>query len=367
MQCVPAGAEEHGVAREARVAARVERGIGTDCPQPIVELAEVDSALRRRDTGADHPSEASFGAARPGDALVVDLEVRVLALRDAERRHDVAERPGLERAIALNRGAPRAAPGERDRQTLAHAQHPDRADAAAIGKPIAIVVVENREKHQLALEAGPAKCRRALADGFRREARAFVDEQNQCDVSGTVERAIAFAYLDAVEVAAGLQPSLDRGDAVGRQRLTERDAGQLDDLFVAQVGIAVDADLSDDFLLRIRVGHERARGLRSGIVECGRLDRWRGCWLWNPDARFDVRFLVVGEASGVRGLERAHGHRDASVDVHLPRQPHARERLPHGHRRADIVDLDEPGAGQEVHPDVVEGVLDDLMLGRIDP
>ncbi len=45
----------------------------------------------------------------------------------------------------------------------------------------------------------------------------------------------------------------------------------------------------------------------------------------------------------------------------------ARERLSHGHRRADVVDFDEPARRQKVHPDVVEGVLDDLMLGGIDP
>ena len=63
--------------------------------EPIVELAEVDSALRRRDAGADQAGEASFGPARPGDALIVDLEVRVLALRDAERRLDVLSGPVL--------------------------------------------------------------------------------------------------------------------------------------------------------------------------------------------------------------------------------------------------------------------------------
>ena len=72
-------------------------------------------------------------------------------------------------------------------------------------------------------------------------------------------------------------------------------------------------------------------------------------------------------SSARSGFERAARQRDARVNVHLARQPHARERLAHRHRRADVVDFDQPAAGQKVHPDVVERVFDDLVLGGIDP
>ena len=87
----------------------------------------------------------------------------------------------------------------------------------------------------------------------------------------------------------------------------------------------------------------------------------------NPDERLDVSLLVIGEAPRVRGLERAHRHCDAGMNVHLARQPDPRERLSHGHRRADVVDFDEPARRKKIHPDVVEGVFDDLMFGGIDP
>ena len=85
-----------------------------------------------------------------------------------------------------------------------------------------------------------------------------MDEEDERDVGGAVERAIALANLDGVEVAAGLQPLFDVAQPVGRQRLTERDAGEPDDLVIAYVGVAVNANLRDHLGLGIALRHERA-------------------------------------------------------------------------------------------------------------
>ena len=83
----------------------VERRVGAERPQPIVGRAEVDRALRGLHAGAEHRGELTLGAGRPLDPLVVDIEVRVLAVPDPDARGDARERPMLERALELERGA----------------------------------------------------------------------------------------------------------------------------------------------------------------------------------------------------------------------------------------------------------------------
>ena len=80
MQAGPARAEHDGVARKRRVAARVERDIRADGPQPVVGRTELDRALRGFDARAHEAGETAFGARSPLDPLIVELEVRVLAL-----------------------------------------------------------------------------------------------------------------------------------------------------------------------------------------------------------------------------------------------------------------------------------------------
>ena len=51
----------------------------------------------------------------------------------------------------------------------------------------------------------------------------------------------------------------------------------------------------------------------------------------------------------------------------VPREPHALEWLAHFHGRVQIVDAHEPRGGEEIHPDIRERVLHDLMVGGIHP
>jgi hypothetical protein len=154
--------------------------------------------------------------------------------------------------------------------------------------------------------------------------------------------------------------------------LPHRNTGKLDDLFIANVGVAMNADFGDDLGLRptamavsiVLVNERSGFSLRLNWLLGWRRNLRR---FGNPDERLDVGLLVIREAPRVRGFERAHRHRDTGMDVHLARQPDPGERLSHGHRRADVVDFDEPAGWKKVHPDVVEGVFDDLMFGGIDP
>ena len=189
-------------------------------------VAEVDGALRRVDAHADEAGEAPLGARGPLDALIVELEVRVLALPDAEGGRDARERAGRERAFELERRAARPAPRQRHRQPLASPQQVDRADPSAVGEAIAVVVAEDRQEHQLALHARPAPRRRSLVYRFRREARTLVHDEDERDVRRALERAIALADLDGLEVAAGLQPLFDVAQPGRGKRLTECHARQ---------------------------------------------------------------------------------------------------------------------------------------------
>ena len=61
-----------------------------------------------------------------------------------------------------------------------------------------------------------------------------------------VEGAIALADVDGLELAAVLEAAGDRLDAVGGERLSDGDAGEVGDLLVRQEGVAVNADFADD-------------------------------------------------------------------------------------------------------------------------
>jgi len=121
------------------------------------------------------------------------------------------------------------------------------------------------------------------------------------------------------------------------------------------------AGRGEDGRLRVLIGHVRSR--RVGVRRLVDVAPTFG----DSERGRDVRLLVVREPAFVGRFVGAVRKRDAAVNLHAARQPHARERLSHRHRRANVVHLDEPRAWQEVHPDVVEGVLDDLMFSRIDP
>ena len=80
-----------------------------------------------------------------------------------------------------------------------------------------------------------------------------------------------------------------------------------------------------------------------------------------------LAFAVVGERAIVAGLERSERERDAGMNVDAARQPHPGNGCPM------VIDArissirTSQRRRQEVQPDVVEGVLDDLVLGGVDP
>src|SRR5215468_9195066 len=83
--------------------------------------------------------------------------------------------------------------------------------------------------------------------------------------------------------------------------------------------------------------------------------------------RRDVGFAVVVVAGGLAKAELADRNRERGLQLDVLGQPDLGKRLVHRHRRLDRVDRDDPGRGQELEVDVVEGVLHNLMGGRLDP
>ena len=66
-------------------------------------------------------------------------------------------------------------------------------------------------------------------------------------------------------------------------------------------------------------------------------------------------------------VELTDRERARQCEIERVRQPHVRKRLPHRHRRLEIVDVNQPLRRQEVEADIVERVLHDLMRLRLDP
>ena len=78
-----------------------------------------------------------------------------------------------------------------------------------------------------------------------------MDDEDQGDVGGAFEGAIALADVDGLELAAVFEAAGDRLDAVGGEGLSDGDAGEVGDLLVRQESVAVNADFADDLILGI--------------------------------------------------------------------------------------------------------------------
>ena len=77
-------ADEYRIGRERRIAPRIERDVRAARPEVIVGSAERDVGVRDiRRRAVTHAEQPTFRPAAKLRALIVDLEVRVLALRDA--------------------------------------------------------------------------------------------------------------------------------------------------------------------------------------------------------------------------------------------------------------------------------------------
>ena len=177
----------------------------------IVDSAERDIGMRgvgAKGHDTEQPPLRTPADLRP---LIVDLEMRILVLRDAKRSLHARQRSTVKCPLRFERRAPGGAPGQRDRQSLAKAQRVDRARARAIRPPIPIVVGQNRQEHQPAGEAwkGPGACRPVEC----RASRARADERDLIHL----QRAVAFPHLDLVEAPALPQPMLDRDQRIGRR------------------------------------------------------------------------------------------------------------------------------------------------------
>jgi hypothetical protein len=201
--------------------------------------------------------EPALGAPLQRDAAVVDQEMRILALLDAERRGGARQRTGLEGAIDVEPRRLGRAPRQRNRDSRAFAEDVHDARLRSVRPPIPIVVIEDREEHQP---------RAKLAEQARRLARLcdagfLVDENHERDLVHR-ERPIALADLDLVEASAVAQPFFDRGDSVRVERRSDGDAGQLDHQRVGHRDVAMDADFRD--LLRRRLDEQGERDQRGG-------------------------------------------------------------------------------------------------------
>src|SRR5204863_2262760 len=126
---------------------------------------------------SNEPRQAALGAGPPFHAPIVDLEAWVFTLPDRDAGFEAGDGTAFERAVDLQRGAPRAAPRQRYRQPFAATEQVDRAHAAAIREPIAVRVIDDRQEHQ-AIADSPERPRRALNHAAGREcARLLVHDQ----------------------------------------------------------------------------------------------------------------------------------------------------------------------------------------------
>ena len=132
-----------------------------------------------------------------------------------------------------------------------------RADAAAIREAVAVCVADDRQEHQLAAEA-PDRTRDAPGTpgmstppmAERTPGFSWTTSTRATSVV-SVERPIALANVDGLEACAVLQALRDRLDPVGRQRLPDGNAGEVEHFLVGEKRVAMDANLSDDLILRI--------------------------------------------------------------------------------------------------------------------
>ena len=279
---------EHGLTDQALVAARVEpiaidvgrAGRDADRLQPVrrrkrrptgtPDRAAYRARRRRRSSRSDRrrrrtrcrcarrrrravtmpKSRRSARAAQLGP-LIVDLEVRVLALRDAERSQHARQRPASKRPLRFERRALGCAPRERDRQALAQAQRIDGARAPAIRPAIPVVVGEDRQEHQPAGETperARARCRpdeRRAARG--RAGRARPGPSPACD-SVSVPRCRRSGRSPAADARS-------RSARLARACLRRATPASRDHVIVGHRGVAMNADFGDG------------------------LDDWRGAWL----------------------------------------------------------------------------------------
>ena len=95
---------------------------------------------------ADHTLRPSFHF----DALIADLESRILPVPDAHARFDTRERPGLEAALEFQRGAACATPRKRNGQPFLEAEEIHSTRAPSIGEAVSISEADDRQEHQLA-------------------------------------------------------------------------------------------------------------------------------------------------------------------------------------------------------------------------
>ena len=259
---------------------------------------------------------------------IVDVEMRVLALRDAEGAGQPRQRAGLEGAVGLDRRAPGGAPRQRNRQPRALAERVDDGGPPAIGPPIAVVVVKDREEHQPAAQAAErrsaarrsARCRASRG----RAARARLRPSPACgSACGPGPRRSGRCRAAASRSASVPPASSGAPTAMPASLITASS------LSVALPWTRISAIVS----CAAAAGSDGAIAARRAARRSLRTS------FGTRDLRRDVGLAIVRELALVGELHRTERERHAGVDRAGCAAARRRERLAHLHRRAEVVDL----------------------------
>ena len=110
-----------------------------------------------------------------------------------------------------------------------------------------------------------------------------------------------------------------------------------------------------------RITSPAAAGRHRGTIQSARARPDRS----HAPARLGLAVVVV--RARARGLVAAGRQRQRGAHVDARRQPDARKRLAHRHRRGQVVQPEQPAPRQEIEAEVVERIAHDLVLRRIHP
>ena len=184
-------------------------------------------------------------------ARVADFVMRVLASANATFARNAIDRPSGKGAFELRARLPFAAPAEGKGDAAARPQLVHETHAHAVGQPVAIVAVQDRQEHPAAAQL----LDRSRREIVKRDARRFVDHHHQQDVVGILDRAEPLADLNAFEVATLLKPRRDLGDQGVGGRLADDLTHGRQDLGVGRGVVAMYAHFANDARRALRKRH----------------------------------------------------------------------------------------------------------------
>ena len=188
VQARPSGCQQHRVAREARVGARVEAPTVPKVHSRSSRSPKIDRAVARFDAGSKHVGE--HAAPRGLSAPRADRRSRSAGSRGCQMPTLESTRVsgpllnGRSNSSAARRVPPHVS-GTESRSPMP--SRSTRAHPSAVGEAVAVGVVEDRQEHQLAAAParppGTRRARRDLDATDDVDARPLVHQQHDRDVA----------------------------------------------------------------------------------------------------------------------------------------------------------------------------------------